>query len=62
MDGILLDPLDRKTGLFWELDDSETELMVMERTDSVETIAEMGRPSVGELLLCVGKNGKSAND
>lgn len=62
VDGILLDPLDRKTGLFWELDDSETELMVMERTDSVESIAEMGRLYVDELLLCLGKNGKSAND
>ena len=61
VDGILLDPLDRKTGLLWELDDSEVELMVMERTDSAESIVEMGRLYVEELLRCLGQKQENRN-
>lgn len=55
VDGILLDPLDRETELLWELDDSEVKLMVMDRTESAESVVEMGRLYVDELLKCLGQ-------
>lgn len=55
VDGILLDPIDRKTALLWELGDNEGKLVVMDRTDSAESIVEMGRLYVDELLRCLGQ-------
>ena len=41
--------------MLWELDDSEVKLMVMDRTESAESVVEMGRLYVDELLKCLGQ-------